>query len=120
MSFVEAKANAALLVPPGVGKTHIAVALAVAAYRAGYSIYFTSLDDMVRNLKTAKSAGRLTSRLGTYLRPSVLMGDEVGYQPLERAEANLVFQVISKRGGRPANDLSAEFTDIDYLDADYS
>ncbi|ARF59804.1 IS21-like element helper ATPase IstB [Streptomyces gilvosporeus] len=97
LSFVEAKANAALLGPPGVGKTHIAVALAVAACRAGYSIYFTSLDDMVRHLKTAESAGRLTSKLGSYLRPSVLVVDEVGYQPLERAEANLVFQVISKR-----------------------
>lgn len=97
LSFVEAKANAALLGPPGVGKTHIAVALAVAACRAGYSIYFTSLDDMVRNLKTAEAAGRLLNKLGTYLRPSVLVVDEVGYQPLERAEANLVFQVISKR-----------------------
>jgi DNA replication protein DnaC len=97
LSFVEAKANAALLGPPGVGKTHIAVALAVAACRAGYSIYFTTLDDMVRHLKTAKAAGRLVNKLGTYLRPSVLVVDEVGYQPLERAEANLVFQVISKR-----------------------
>ncbi|MFE0654152.1 IS21-like element helper ATPase IstB [Streptomyces sp. NPDC059534] len=94
LSFVEGKANAALLGPPGVGKTHIAVALAVTACRAGYSIYFTSLDDMVRNLK---AAGRLTNKLGTYLRPGVLVVDEVGYQPLERAEANLVFQVISKR-----------------------
>ena len=97
LSFVEAKANTALLGPPGVGKTHIAVALAVAACRAGYSIYFTSLDDMVRNLRAAESAGRLVNKLGTYLRPSVLVVDEVGYQPLERAEANLVFQVISKR-----------------------
>ncbi|MFC9751393.1 IS21-like element helper ATPase IstB [Streptomyces niveus] len=97
LSFVEAKANAALLGPPGVGKTHIAIALAVAACRAGYSIYFTSLDDMVRSLKTAESSGRLSNKLGTYLRPSVLVVDEVGYQPLERAEANLVFQVISKR-----------------------
>ncbi|GGK28945.1 hypothetical protein GCM10011583_71130 [Streptomyces camponoticapitis] len=80
-----------------VGERHIAVALAVAACRAGYSIYFTSLDDMVRNLKAAETAGRLTNKLGTYLRASVLVVDEVGYQPLERAEANLVFQVISKR-----------------------
>lgn len=85
------------MITPGVGKTHIAVALAVAACRAGYSIYFTSLDDMVRNLKAAETAGRLTNKLGTYLRPGVLVVDEVGYQPLERAEANLVFQVISKR-----------------------
>ncbi|MCX5233460.1 IS21-like element helper ATPase IstB [Streptomyces sp. NBC_00233] len=97
LSFVDGKANAALLGPPGVGKTHIAVALAVAACRAGYSIYFISLDDMVRNLKAAEAAGRLMNKLGTYLRPSVLVVDEVGYQPLERAEANLVFQVISKR-----------------------
>ncbi|WP_196454440.1 ATP-binding protein [Planomonospora sp. ID82291] len=50
LAFVEAKAkaNAALLGPPGVGKTHIAVALAVAACRAGFTIYFTTLDDMVR------------------------------------------------------------------------
>ena len=52
---------------------------------------------MVRNLKAAETAGRLTNKLGTYLRPGVLVVDEVGYQPLERAEANLVFQVISKR-----------------------
>ena len=90
LSFVEAKANAALLGPPGVGKTHIAVALAVAACRAGYSVYFTSLDDMVRNLKAAEAAGRLANKLGTYLRPGVLVVDEVGYEILERGEANLV------------------------------
>jgi DNA replication protein DnaC len=81
LSFVEAKANAALLGPPGVGKTH----------------NFTSLDDMVRNLKAAEAAGRLANKLGTYLRPGVLVVDEVGYEILERGEANLVFQVISKR-----------------------
>ncbi|MFE4825162.1 IS21-like element helper ATPase IstB [Streptomyces sp. NPDC056704] len=97
LSFVEDKAKVALLGPPGVGKTHLAVALAVAACRAGYSIYFTSLDDMVRHLKAAEDQGRLMSKLTSYLRPAVLVVDEVGYQPLERAEANLVFQVISKR-----------------------
>ncbi|MEU9148334.1 ATP-binding protein [Streptomyces sp. NPDC048349] len=50
-----------------------------------------------RGRETAECAGRLTSMLGSYLRPAVLVVDEVGYQPLERAEANLVFQVISKR-----------------------
>ena len=97
LAFVEGKANAALLGPPGVGKTHLAVALAVAACRAGYSVYFTTLDDMVRQLKAADAIGRLASKLRTYLRPHVLVLDEVGYLPLARDEANLVFQMISKR-----------------------
>jgi len=97
LAFVEAKANAALLGPDGVGKTHIAVALAVAACRAGYTVYFTTLDDMVRQLKAADAIGRLSSKLRTYLRPHVLVLDEVGYLPLARDEANLVFQTISKR-----------------------
>lgn len=97
LSFIETKANAAFLGPPGVGKTHLAVGLAVAACRAGFSVYFTSLDDMVRQLKEAEAHGRLATKMRTYLKPSVLVVDEVGYQPLERAEANLVFQVISKR-----------------------
>jgi DNA replication protein DnaC len=97
LAFVEAKTNAALLGPPGVGKTHLAVALAVAACRAGYSVYFTTLDDMVRQLKAADAIGRLASKLRAYLRPHVLVLDEVGYLPLARDEANLVFQMISKR-----------------------
>lgn len=97
LSFVENHANVALLGPPGVGKTHLAVALAVAACRAGYSIYFTSLDDMVRQLAAAEAAGTLARKMHTYTRPAVLVLDEVGYLPLDRKAANLVFQLVSKR-----------------------
>lgn len=97
LAFAESKSNVALLGPPGVGKTHIAVALAVAACRAGFSVYFTTLDDMVRNLKAADSVGRLAAKMHTYLRAAVLVVDEVGYLPLDRDEANLVFQLVSKR-----------------------
>jgi hypothetical protein len=69
----------------------------MAACQAGYSVYFTSIDDLVRKLRTAEIAGRLSRQLQVYLRPAVLVIDEVGYLPLDRAEANLVFQLVSRR-----------------------
>jgi DNA replication protein DnaC len=102
LAFVEAKASTALPGPPGAGKTHLAVALAAAACRAGYSVYFTTLDDMVRQLKAADAIGRLAARLRTCLRPHVLVLDEAGYLPLARDEASLVFPMISKRYGKGA------------------
>lgn len=65
---------------------------------------------MVRNLTAAETAGRPTNKLGTYLRPSVLVVDEVAYHPFERAEANLVFQVISKRYERGSTILTSNKT----------
>ena len=97
LEFVRAKANICLLGPPGVGKTMIAVALAVAACQAGLSIYFTTLDDLVRRLRGAEATGRFARQLQFYLRPAVLVVDEVGYLPLDRAEANMVFQLVSRR-----------------------
>lgn len=97
MEFVERKANVALLGPPGVGKTHIAVALAVTACRAGHSIYYTTLDDLVRKLRKADSLGTLPKQLASLARPSLLVIDEVGYLPLSRAEANMFFQLVSRR-----------------------
>ncbi|QDP94790.1 AAA family ATPase [Microlunatus elymi] len=97
LEFARTKSNVVLLGPPGVGKTMIAVALAVAACQAGFSIYFTTLDDLVRKLRAADTTGRFNRQLATYLRPAVLIVDEVGYLPLDRAEANMVFQLVSRR-----------------------
>ncbi len=87
----------ALLGPPGVGQSHRAIALAVAAGQAGFSIYYTTLDDLVRQLREAERTGRFAKKLQTYLKPSVLVIDEVGYLPLDRASANMVLQLVSRR-----------------------
>jgi DNA replication protein DnaC len=97
LQFIGAKSNIVIVGAPGVGKTMLAVALAVAAYHAGFSIYFTTLDHMVRRLRAAEVAGRFDRQLGIYLRPSVLIVDEVGRSTLDRTEANLVFQLFSCR-----------------------
>lgn len=97
LRFVEQKANVIFLGPPGTGKTHLAVALAIAACQRGFSIYFTTLDDLVRQLKTADHRGPLQQKLKTYLKPTVLVVDEVGYLRLDRTEANYLFQLVSRR-----------------------
>jgi len=97
VAFIEARANVALLGPPGLGKSHLACSLAVAACHAGYSVLYATLDDMIRRLRAADAAGRLHGQLKACTRPALLVIDELGYLPLDRADANRVFQLISQR-----------------------
>lgn len=97
LGFVERKENVIFLGPPGVGKTHLAIALGVKAVQCGYSAYFTTLDELVKQLRAAEAGGQVKRKLKTYLKPALLLVDEVGYLPLDRKEANLVFQLISGR-----------------------
>ena len=86
-----------LLGPPGVGKTHLAIAFGRAAIREGYSVLFVTAPALVAALAKAHAEGRLEERLGFFAKPKLLLVDELGYLPFETNAAHLFFQLVSRR-----------------------
>jgi DNA replication protein DnaC len=97
LRFIEERRPVVLLGQPGCGKTHLAVALATLAVEAGYRGYFTTADDMVRQLLMAQRDGNLLHKLRTYTAPTVLVVDDVGLLPVSAEGAGLFFNVINAR-----------------------
>jgi DNA replication protein DnaC len=91
-----------LLGPPGTGKSHLAVALGVEAVRAGRSVYFSSLADIVASLAQAEREGTLRERIRFLCRASLLIVDEIGYLPVGAGAGNLFFQLVNARYERGA------------------
>lgn len=79
LTFAQRAENVVLLGSPGVGKTHLAVGLALKALKSGMVVYYTTLSHLVEDLKKALSSGKLEKRWRVYLRPDILVIDEVGY-----------------------------------------
>jgi DNA replication protein DnaC len=95
--FLEHGENLVILGPPGVGKTHLAVGLGLKAIERGYRVLFTTAAALIASLTRALAEGRLEERLKLYTVPRLLIVDEIGYLPIDRAGANLFFQLISRR-----------------------
>jgi DNA replication protein DnaC len=97
LDFLGSKANVVFLGNVGVGKTHLATALGYAACLEGHSVLFSGAIEVINDLQAAQKVGGLKRALKKYLRPALLILDEVGYLPIDQKGADLLFQVISQR-----------------------
>ena len=102
LQFIDRNEVVHLLGPPGTGKSHLAVALGIEAVKAGRSVYFTTLADIVGSLAKAEREGLLRERIRWFCRASLLIVDEIGYLPVIPGGGNLFFQLVNARYERGA------------------
>lgn len=97
LDFVKDRANIIFLGGVGLGKSHLSIALGYQACLKGHSVLFASAMDIINTLSAAHNAGRFKTELKKYLKPAVLIIDELGYLPIDKRGADFLFQVISRR-----------------------
>jgi DNA replication protein DnaC len=102
LDFVDRHEVVHLLGPPGTGKSHLAIALGVEAVKAGRSVYFVTLADLVGALAKAEHEGRLHDRIRFFCRAALLIVDEIGYLPVIPDGGSLFFQLVNARYERGA------------------
>ena len=97
LRFIEDNANVIFISTVGLGKSHLSIAIGHTACLRGYSVLFTTAVDIINSLSAAQAHGGLKRELRKYLQPRVLLIDELGYLPIDKHGADLLFQVISSR-----------------------
>lgn len=97
LQFLKERSNVVFLSSVGLGKTHLSIALGYAACLQGHSVLFATAIDVINSLIAAQAQGRLRSELARYIKPTLLILDELGYLPVDKAGADLLFQLISQR-----------------------
>lgn len=97
LKFVEDKSNVVFIGGVGLGKTHLASALGYQACLKGHTVLFASAIDTINHLISAQNIGRLKQELKKYLKPALVILDELGYLPIDKNGADLLFQIISQR-----------------------
>ena len=107
LGFLDRRENVILLGPPGVGKTHLAISLAIAAAEAGRRVYYGTLAGLIDSLTDARAAGALSRRLRVLTHPALLVVDEIGYLPVSQDGAVLFFQLINARHERASTVLTS-------------
>ena len=96
-AFLKDKANVIFMGGAGLGKSHLATALAYEGCLAGHTVLFTTAIDIVNSLAAAQSTHRLKAEIKKYISPSIVLVDELGYLPIDKTGADLLFQVFSQR-----------------------
>lgn len=97
LRFIETGGNVVFLGTPGTGKTHLAVAIGMAAARSRYRTYFITCSDLIAELRRAKSEGTLDKKLRYYQSYSLMIVDKVGFLPIDKGDSDLLFQLVSMR-----------------------